>query len=393
MSTLDSILAINGGTPVRKEMIPIHKPVIQEDDIQAVSEALRTTFISGDGPKCREFENLLKQYIGVKHVFYLVSCTAALDLAYMIKNFPQGSEVIVPNFTYTSTALGPILNNLKVVLVDVHDYNGNIDISKIEAAITPKTVSILPVDYAGNPAEMDEINAIAKKHNLYVVHDSAQSIGATYKGRKTGTLADVSCFSFHGTKNLITGEGGAIVTNNDDLAEKIKFARDKGTDKYAFITDPQKKGFYEYVSRGNSYVQSNILGALGVTQLAKIDWITKRRKEIANFYINELKEIKNIQLPKPTKDSEPNWHLFYLLVPAEYRLWFIDALKAEGVASNVHYNPLHINKYYKELSDGTNLGNSVKFYEGLIRIPIYPDLTDDEAKDVVKAVKKIVSVI
>ena len=393
MNINDKSLAINGGKPVRTSLIPIHKPVIREDDIQAVSEALRTTFISGDGPKCREFESMLKQYLGVKHVFYTVSCTAALDLAFMIKDFPQGSEVIVPNFTYTSTALGPILNNLKVVLIDVYDYNGNIDVSKIEAAITPKTVAIVPIDYAGNPAEMDEINALAKKYHLYVVHDTAQSIGALYKGRKTGTLADVSCFSFHGTKNLITGEGGAIVTNDDILAEKIKLARDKGTDKYTFITDPEKKGFYEYVSIGNSYVQSNILGALGVSQLSKIDWITKRRKDIAAYYLKELRNIPDIQLPSPTKESEPNWHLFYLLIPPEHRFWLIDALKAEGVAANVHYNPLHLNSYYKELSKGVNLDNSVKFYERLIRIPIYPDLTDEETKDIVTAVKKVLSAI
>jgi len=251
----------------------------------------------------------------------------------------------------------------------------------------------IPISVFIKRTEMDEINALAKKYNLYVVHDSAQSIGATYKGRKTGTLADVSCFSFHGTKNLITGEGGAIVTDNDDLAEKIKLARDKGTDKYAFISDPQKKGFYEYVTKGNSYVQSNILGALGVSQLDKIEWITKRRKEIANFYLNEFKDLTKIQLPHPTKDCESNWHLFYLLVPAEHRLWFIDALKAEGIASNVHYNPLHINKYYKDLGNLNDLSNSVKFYDRLIRIPIYPDLTETELKDVVTAVKKIISVL
>lgn len=393
MSIKDPILAINGGSPVRSEIIPIHKPVIQEDDINAVSEALRTTFISGDGPKCREFENMLAKYLGVKHAFYLVSCTAALDLAFMIKGFPPGSEVIVPNFTYTSTALGPILNNLKVILVDVYDYNGNIDVSKIEAAITNKTVAIVPVDYAGNPVDMDGINEIARKYNLYVVHDTAQSLGATYKGKKTGSLANVSCFSFHGTKNLITGEGGAIVTDDDELAAKIKIAREKGTDKHTFIDDPQKKGFYEYVSIGNSYVQSNILGALGVTQLNKIEWISQRRKEIAAIYNKEFKDIKGIKLPTITEGAVSNWHLFYLLVPSELRFWLIDALKAEGVSSNVHYNPLHLNLYYKDMGSSDNLNCSVRFYEQLIRIPIYPDLTDNEVKDIVAAVKKIFSVL
>jgi perosamine synthetase len=393
MGTNDKKLAINGGDPVANNFIAIHKPVIDDQDINLVTETIKSTFVSGDGPACRKFEEKLKEYLGVKHVFFTNSCTGALDLAFMVKGFPAGSEVIVPNFTYTSTALAPLLNNLKVVLVDVYAENGNIDVSKIKDAITEKTVAISPVDYAGNPADMDAINQIAKKHNLYVVHDTAQSIGATYKGKKTGMLADVSCFSFHGTKNITTGEGGALVTNDDDLAEKIRIARDKGTDKYSFLSDPDKKGFYEYVSLGNSYVQSNILGALGISQLEKIDQITLKRRAIAEFYMNAFSDLKNIKLPKVTDAAESNWHLFYLLVPQEYKLWVIDALKAEGIGSNVHYNPLHLNEYYKTLGEGKNLQNSVSFYNRLIRIPIYPSLTETELETIEKGVRKVLSVI
>ena len=389
MDKKNKSLAINGGPPVTREFILIHKPSLEEDDFDAVNEAMRSTFLSGDGPKCREFERMLAEYLGVKYVFFTVSCTAALDLAFMVKEFPAGSEVIVPNFTYTSTALGPILNNLNVVLVDVDPLTGNIDIEKIEEAITPKTVAICPVDYAGNPVEMDEIVSISRKHNLYIVHDTAQSIGTFYKGRKTGTLADVSCFSFHGTKNITTGEGGALVTDNDEIAEKVKIARDKGTDKFTFISNPEKKGFYEYVSQGNSYVQSNILGALGISQLGKLDRFNLRRKEIADYYYNELKGIEEVILPKIDDDRIRNWHLFYMLVRPENRLWLIDALKAEGIASNVHYNPLHMNKYYEHLGIGRDLKNSEKFYSTLVRIPIYPTLSDNETGFIVKAVKKV----
>jgi len=386
-------LAINGGSPVTKDIIIIHKPSLEEDDIAVVNEAIRSTFVSGDGPKCREFEKMLSEYLGVKHVFFTTSCTAALDLAFMVKQFPAGSEVIVPNFTYTSTALAPILNNLKVVLVDVHPLTGNIDVNKIEEAITNKTVAICPVDYAGNPVDMDEISLIARKHGLYIVHDTAQSIGTFYKGRKTGTLADVSCFSFHGTKNMTTGEGGALVTDNDDIAEKVKIARDKGTDKFNFITNPEKKGFYEYVSLGNSYVQSNILGALGVSQLRKLDRMNHRRKQIAEYYYSELKGIKEITLPKLEENKIRNWHIFYLLVKPEYRLWMIDALKKEGIGSNVHYNPLHLNQYYEALGHGRDLKNSEKFYHSLVRIPIYPSLTNVETGKVIQAVKKVFGVL
>jgi perosamine synthetase len=389
MDIRNNKLAINGGIPVTKDFIIIHKPSLEDDDISIVNEAIRSTFVSGDGPKCREFEKLLAEYSGAKHVFFTNSCTAALDLAFMVKQFPAESEVIVPNFTYTSTALAPILNNLKVVLVDVDPLTGNIDVNKIEEAITSKTVAISPVDYAGNPIDMDELNLIAKKYGLYVVHDTAQSIGSIYKGRKTGTLTDVSCFSFHGTKNITTGEGGALVTDNDDIAERVKIARDKGTDKFTFISNPEKKGFYEYVSRGNSYVQSNILGALGVSQIKKLDRLNHRREEIAEYYMSELNDIEEITLPKKEKNKIKNWHIFYLLVKPEYRLWLIDALKAEGIGSNVHYNPLHMNQYYQELGQGRDLRNSLQFYHSLVRIPIYPSLTNSETERIIEAVKKI----
>ena len=207
----------------------------------------------------------------------------------------------------------------------------NIDVSKIEAAIGPDTVAIIPVDYAGNPAEMEEIERIAQKHNLYVVHDTAQSIGATYKGKKTGSFGDVSTFSFHGTKNLTTGEGGALVTNDDDIAERVKILREKGTDKHSFLTDNQTRGYYQYVDIGMSYVQSNVLGGLGIAQLEKLDWMNAKRKEIAKFYLNELSGIEGLDFLRVTGDAQNNWHLFGLLVPADSKYWVMDALRAEGI--------------------------------------------------------------
>lgn len=389
MNISNKKLAINGGKPEFEKKIAIHLPLIENDDIEIVKQAIESTFVSGDGPFCREFENHLKKYLNVKHAFFLTNCTAGLDLAFMIKDFKPDSEVIVPNFTYTSTALAPILNNLKVVLVDVYDYNGNIDISKIENKITDKTVAIMPVDYAGNPAEMDEINIIAKKYNLYVVHDTAQSIGSVYKGKKTGNFADISTFSFHGTKNMTTGEGGALVTDNDDIAELIKIAREKGTDKWGLMNKSNRIGFYEYISKGNSYVQSNILGALGVTQLNKIDRINKRKLDIANYYNNELSKINNIKLPTITKNSQSNWHIYYILVDSNHKNWILKALNAEGVAANVHYTPLHMNEYYKNYGDDNDFKQSIKFFNSYIRIPIYYNLKDSEVEGIVRALRKV----
>jgi len=385
----DKELAINGGSPVTTQTVVIHKPYLDERDYSAVDRTLRSTFISGNGPQCMEFEKKLAAYLEVKHVLYTNSCTTALDLAFRVKDYPAGREVIIPNFTYTSTALGPLLNNLKVRLVDVDPLNGNIDVNKIKPLINEMTVAIAPVDYAGNPADLEPIMALARDHGLYVVHDAAQSIGSIYKGKKTGTLADIACFSFHGTKNLTTGEGGAIATNNDELAKRLVFMREKGTDKQSFLIDNRTRGFYEYVDIGSSYVQSNILGALGSAQLEKIDWMNEERRKIAEFYKIELAGIPGLDFLKITPDSKPNWHIFGILVPAEHKYWIMDAIRAEGIIANVHYTPLHKNKFYLGYADDVEMHGSMSFFGRLLRLPIYPSLTQKEREWVVEAVKKV----
>lgn len=382
-------LAINGGDPISKEPILIHLPCLEEDDLKNVVDVVKTTFISGDGPECRQFEKELAEYLGVKHALFVNSATSALELAFRVKNFKQGSEVIVPNFTYTSSALGALYNNLKIKLVDVYPDNGSIDVSKIEAAINKNTVAIVPVDYGGIPADMNKINSIAKKHNLYVVHDTAQSIGSEYFGEKVGGIADVSTFSFHGTKNLTTGEGGAFVTNDDEIAARVKILREKGTDKYSFLTDNLTKGYYEYVDIGMSYVQSNINGAMGISQLRKLDRMNDRRRDIAEKYKREFSGIEGLEFMRLTEGANHNWHLFGILVPKEHKYWILDALRAEGVMSNVHYTPLHRNKYYSHLGNDENMPGSMEFFSRLLRLPIYPSLTDDQVESIIRAIKKI----
>ena len=376
-------------------MIPLTTPDFNLDDQAAVSKAVASTFISGDGPECRAFEKELAAYMDTKHAFFTTSCTAALDLSLMIYDFPKDAEVIVPNFTFTSTALAPILNNLKIRLADVDPENGNLLASEIEKHVTDKTVAVMPVDYAGNPADMDQINEVANKHNLIVIHDAAQSFGATYQGKKTGTLAPLTCFSFHGTKNLTVGEGGALVTNDDELAAKIIIAREKGTDKHSYISDTKKKGYYEYVSKGNSYVQSDILAALGRSQLKRIDAMNKRRKQVADFYISRFSKYEGISLPKPTTNAVPNGHLFYLLIPSHLRFEFIERVKSHGVMSNVHYTPLHLNKYYKEMNLGVDedFPGSMTFYNSLVRIPLFSAITDVQVEKVAEVTCKVLDEI
>lgn len=382
-------LAINDGPKIAGHNILIHVPFLEEDDFKAVETATRSTFVSGDGPDCRKFENMLCAYLGVKHALFVNSATTALEMAFRVKNFPQGAEVICPDFTYTSTAVAALYNNLKIVLADVYPDNGSLDVSKLESYITEKTVAIAAVDYGGIPAEMDEIMAIAEKYDLFVVHDTAQSIGSIYKGKKTGCQGHVSTFSFHGTKNLTTGEGGAFVTNDDAIAERVKILREKGTDKYSFLTDNKDRGYYEYIDIGNSYVQSNINGALGVSQIKKLEWMNSERKKIAEFYLDELKGIEGLGFPRITAGSDHNWHLFGILVDPEHRYWIMDALRAEGIMANVHYTPLHRNRYYKDLSNDDLMPGSMQFYYRLLRLPIYPSMTREEIQWVVSGVKKV----
>jgi len=376
-------------------MIPLTVPDFNQDDQNAVSKAVASTFISGDGPECREFEKELASYMNMKHAFFTTSCTAALDLSLMVHDFPKNSEVIIPNFTFTSTALAPILNNLKIRLADVDPRNGNLLPGEIEKLVTKKTVAVMPVDYAGNPAEMNQINEIANKHNLVVIHDAAQSFGATYHGKKTGNLANLTCFSFHGTKNLTVGEGGALVTNDDALASKIIIAREKGTDKHSYISDTKKQGYYEYVAKGNSYVQSDILAALGRSQLKRIDSMNGRRRKVAEYYISQLSKYEGIYLPKGTANAVSNWHLFYLLIPSDLRFKFIEQVKSHGVMSNVHYTPLHLNKYYKEMQLGTDADfpGSMTFYNSLVRIPLFSAITDSQAEKVAEVTCKVLDSI
>ncbi len=389
MLLTQSKLAIDGGEAVCEQPVLIHKPSISQNDMETVSQAMDSTFVSGDGPACREFEKLLREFIGVKHAFFVNSCTAALDLAFMVKNFPKYSEVIIPDFTYTSTALGPILNNLCIRLADVNPDNGNLDVDKLESYITAKTVAICPVDYAGNPAELNKIMTIARKYGLYVVHDTAQSIGSKYNGKYTGNQAEVSTFSFHGTKNITTGEGGALVTSNDKIADLVKIMREKGTDKHSFLSDNRSRGFYQYVSKGHSFVQSNINGALGVSQLNRLEMMNAKRKDIAEYYLEHLRDIDGLEFPKITPGAQTNWHIFGILVPPEKKFWILDALRAEGIMANVHYTPLHRNRYYQHKGTDLDFPGAMHFYKRLLRLPIYPCLTIREREQVVFAVKKV----
>ncbi len=369
--------------------IPLYIPYFDKDDEEAVAERVRSAWAVGDGPKCREFEQAFAEYLGVKYALLTTSCTAALHLAFMSLGLQEG-EAIVPDFTFTSTALAPMLSGLQVKLCDVEYETANIDTSLIERCITKKTKAIVPVDYAGHPCKIDRVNEIAKKHGLLVIQDSAQSCGSKFKGSLIGTLAKITCFSFHATKNLVTGEGGCMVTDDDTIAKRAYIIREKGTNKHKFITEEKKKGYFEYQMIGNSYVQSDILGALALSQLKKLDWMNERRREHAEYLNKGLAGIEGIELPYVGKDVKTNWHIYAIRVLDGHLRDFMGRLNNEGVECNTHYNPLHINKLYRKLGyREDDFPNSNRVFQTLLRLPMYPQLTHDKLDRIIASVKKV----
>jgi len=369
--------------------IPLYIPYFDKDDEESVAERVRSTWVVGDGPKCREFEKAFASYIGAKYALLTTSCTAALHLAFMSLGLESG-EAIVPDYTFTSTALAPMLNGMQIKLCDVEYKTANIDPDLIENCITKKTRAIVPVDYAGHPCKIDRINEIANKYGLLVIHDAAQSCGSRFKGKLIGTQAKVTCFSFHATKNLVTGEGGCMVTDDDRIAEKAYIIREKGTDKRKFLTEGKNIGYFEYQMLGNSYVQSDILGALALSQLKKLSCMNERRSQHAEYLNSGLAGIKGVELPFVSKDVKTNWHIYAIRVLEGRLIKFRDALNKERIECNNHYHPLHINSLYRNLGyREEDFPNSNRVYQTLLRLPMYPQLTKEELDYIIASVRKV----
>lgn len=378
--------------PVRSQPLPLAAPYFDKSDEEAVGERIRSTFVIGDGPKGKEFEEAFAKYLGVKHAILTTSCTAALDLAFMVLGF-DGGEAIVPDYTFTSTALAPILNGLKVRLCDVEYDTATANPDEIRKHITKETRAIVPIDYAGYPCKIEEINKIAAENNLIVVHDAAQSCGTRLKGKLIGSQALFTCFSFHATKNLVTGEGGCLVTNDDNLAERARIMREKGTSRNAVVNGMKHGGYwkYEHELKGNSYVQSDILAALALSQLKKLDWMNAERAKHADYLNKGLAGIPGLELPIYSDEVLTNWHLYTVRVPAEHLLKIKQDLNAEGISADMHYRPLHQHEYYKSLNQNGDESFPVatKVANTLIRLPMYPGLAKNDLDDIVTAVRKV----
>lgn len=388
-------LAINGGTPVRDTYLPYGQQWIEDDDIEEVVKVLKSDYLT-TGPKIEEFEEKFGKYVGVKYAVAISNGTAALHGASFAAGIKEGDEVITTPITFAASANCIIYQGGKPIFADIDSSTYNIDPKDIEKKISSKTKAIVPVDFTGQPVNIDEINAIAKKYNLIVIEDGAHSLGAEYKGKKTGSLVDMTTFSFHPVKHITTGEGGVITTNNKELYEKLKLFRTHGItrDKKILYNKNEGSWYYEQLELGYNYRITDIQCALGISQLNKIDKFLRRRREIAEKYNEYLKDIDGIVLPYQEEYIKSSWHLYVIQLELEKfkvgRREIFEALKAENIGVNVHYIPVYYHPYYQKLGYKKGLcPNAEKLYERIITIPLYPKMTDKDVKDVVEALDKV----
>ncbi|MDD5529401.1 MAG: DegT/DnrJ/EryC1/StrS family aminotransferase [bacterium] len=381
-----------------KKSVPFGLPYITKDEIDEVIEALRSGWIS-TGPKSVELEEKLREYIGTKYSAIVSSCTAALHLALCAYDIKEGDEVITSPYTFIATTESILYTGAKPVFVDIHKDTLNIDPAKIEKAITKRTKAIVPVHIAGHPCEMDEIMKIAKKHNLIVIEDAAHAFGTYYKSKKIGTIGDATCFSFYATKNLTTGEGGMITTNNKKIAEKIKLLRLHGMSRDAWKRySKEGSWYYEILTTGYKYNISDIHSALGIQQLKKFEKMQKMREKIVNTYDEAFSKIKELQIPVIKDYSTTHaYHLYIIKIVPELlkidRTKFIELLRAENIGTGVHFIPLHLMPFYKQ-TFGFKKGdfpNAEWAYERTISLPLYPGLTSEDVKYIIKKVKDSVA--
>jgi len=376
--------------------IPFHRPFIEKDEINAVIKTLKNGWLTM-GPKTIEFEDAFKKYVGSKYSVALNSCTAALHLSLKAIDLQAGDEVIIPTMTFAATGEVVCYFDAKPVLVDVEKNTHNIDISKIKKVITSKTKAIIPVHYGGQPCDMDEIMKIAKKYNLYVVEDAAHSLPALYKGKKIGTIGDMTCFSFYATKTLTTGEGGMVTTKNGEWAEKIKILCLHGISKNAWKRySKEGSWYYEITDLGYKYNMTDIQAALGISQLKKVDRMWEMRQEVANRYNDVFKCFAEITIPFIKSDRTTAWHLYVIKLNVEAlkidRDRFIEELGKRGISTSVHFIPLHRHPFYRKKICGKSerFPNADWIYERIISLPIYPGMKKNEVETVIEAVGNII---
>lgn len=373
-----------------KTFISYGRQTITDEDIAMVIETLRSPNLT-QGPKINEFEEAIANYVGAKYAVAFCNGTAALHGACYAAGIGEGDEVITTPITFAASANCVRYVGGTVVFADIDPYTYNIDPAEIEKNITAKTKAIIPVDFTGQPADMDAIMEIAKKHNLIVIEDGAHSLGAEYKGKKVGTLADMTMFSFHPVKPITTGEGGIIVTNNKEFYEKLLLFRSHGIEKTPYALE-QGDWYYEMTDLGFNYRMTDIQAALGLSQLKKIDSFLARRRVIANFYNEAFINEPLLQIPKQLEETNSGWHLYMIKLNDKLdRKVIFNRMRELNIGVHVHYIPVYWHPYYEKLGFKKGLCPvAEKWYEQVLTLPIHPGLSDEEIKFIASSLKKII---
>ena len=390
-------LAINGGTPVRATAIGYGRQYIDEEDIAAVVEALKSPEITC-GPRIAQLEQMLCQVTGAKYAVAVSNGTAALHVAAMAAGIGEGDEVIVSPITFAASANCVLYCGGKPVFADINPETYNIDPASIRKLITSKTKAIVAVDFTGQAVELDEIRAICKEHQLVLIEDAAHAIGTVYKGQPVGSVADMTTFSFHPVKTVTSGEGGAITTNDEELYRKLLLYRAHGItrNREEMVHPTDARWYYEQVELGYNYRITDIQAALLMSQLKKLPAFSARRKEIVAKYNEVFAEMPEIVVQKEIEGSDTTRHLYILRLNPELlscdRRQFFDAMVAENICPQVHYQPVYWLPYYERLGYEKGIcPNAEKLYNEMMSIPLYYSLTNEDVEDVICAVKKLVA--
>ncbi len=376
------------------DFTPFNRPYLVGSELSNIAQAHANGQLAGDGPFTKRCSAWIEQHSGCSKALLTHSCTAALEMAAILADIQPGDEVILPSYTFVSTANAFVLRGGIPVCVDIRPDTLNIDETQIEQAITSKTKAIVPVHYAGVACEMDAILDIAKRHHLIVIEDAAQGVMSSYKGRPLGAIGDLGCYSFHETKNIISGEGGALLVNQPELAERAEIIREKGTNRSKFFRGQVDK--YTWVDLGSSYLPGEVIAAFLSAQLDQARGITERRLAIWNTYheaFAHLESIGRIRRPSLPTDTQHNAHMYYLLLDGlEDRTHFIDAMKRAGIGCVFHYVPLHSAPFGTTHSRSFGeLPNTDELSQRLVRLPLWIGLEGDQQKHVIDTAVNILS--
>jgi dTDP-4-amino-4,6-dideoxygalactose transaminase len=351
-------------------------------------QVLESSKLSGNGPftlKCHQF---FEKELNFQKALLTPSCTAALEMAAILINLQPGDEVIVPSYTFPSSANAFLLRGAKIVFADSHPYHPNIDESLIESLITSRTRAIVPVHYAGMACNMDEIMRIAQKHNLFVIEDAAQAITTSYKGKPLGSFGDMSAFSFHETKNIGAGEAGMLVINNASFNLRAEIIREKGTNRSAFYRGEVAK--YNWQDVGSSFLPAELVAACLLAQFENMSNIQEKRIAIWNYYYKNLLPLQtsgHLLLPSVPEDSTNNAHIFYLVCPSyEDRTKLINHLRQNQIEAVFHYQALHCSPFYISQHDGRPMPQANRYADCLVRLPLHTSLTESEQNFIIQTI-------